>query len=79
MSNLSKINRKLKSAMKLFIKHEDEGALRIIVKLSEARQESIKAEIRSEIRENNAEIAVAWAKEGVFVTTTTDDSKKEIL
>jgi hypothetical protein len=38
MSELSKINRKLKSAMKIFIKHEDEGALRSIVKLSKERR-----------------------------------------
>tara|TARA_R110000796_G_scaffold12575_5_gene41519 strand:- start:1055 stop:1210 length:156 start_codon:yes stop_codon:yes gene_type:complete len=41
MSDLSKINRKLKSAMKLFIKHEDEGALRSITRLSEARQAAL--------------------------------------
>tara|TARA_R110000851_G_scaffold312815_1_gene474187 strand:+ start:824 stop:985 length:162 start_codon:yes stop_codon:yes gene_type:complete len=38
MSKLSKINRKLKAAMKMFIKHEDVGALRSIAKLSKERQ-----------------------------------------
>lgn len=38
MSDLSKINRKLKSAMKIFIKTEDEGSLRGIEKLSKERQ-----------------------------------------
>lgn len=38
MSKLSKVNRKLKSAMKIFIKNEDDGALRSIVKLSKERQ-----------------------------------------
>jgi hypothetical protein len=38
MSKLSKINRKLKSAMKQFIKNEDVGALRSIAKLSKERQ-----------------------------------------
>lgn len=38
MSKLSKINRKLKSAMKVFIKAEDEGSLRGIEKLVKERQ-----------------------------------------
>jgi len=38
MSKLSKVNRKLKSAMKVFIKNEDEGALRSIEKLTKERQ-----------------------------------------
>jgi hypothetical protein len=38
MSKLSKVNRKLKSAMKVFIKNEDEGSLRGIEKLSKERQ-----------------------------------------
>ena len=38
MSKLSKVNRKLKSAMKIFIKNEDEGALHSIAKLSKERK-----------------------------------------
>ena len=38
MSKLSKINRKLKSAMKVFIKNEDESALKGIAKLTIERQ-----------------------------------------
>lgn len=38
MSDLSKVNRKLKAAMKIFIKNEDDGALRSIAKLTKERQ-----------------------------------------
>lgn len=38
MSKLSKVNRKLKAAMKVFIKNEDEGALRSIQKLIKERE-----------------------------------------
>jgi len=38
MSELRKVNRKLKAAMRLFIKHEDDGALRSIAKLSKERK-----------------------------------------
>jgi hypothetical protein len=38
MSKLSKINRKLKSAMKQFIKNEDSGALRSIANLTKERE-----------------------------------------
>jgi hypothetical protein len=38
MSKLSKVNRKLKSAMKVFIKNEDESALQGIAKLTNERK-----------------------------------------
>ena len=38
MSKLSKINRKLKAAMEMFIKHEDVGALHSIIRLSKERR-----------------------------------------
>jgi len=38
MTKLSKVNRKLKSAMKIFIKNDDDGALRSIAKLSKERK-----------------------------------------
>jgi len=38
MSKLSKVNRKLKAAMRIFIKNEDDAALRGIAKLSKERK-----------------------------------------
>lgn len=49
MSKLKKINRKLKSAMKIFIKHEDESALRGVENLIKERriiQENLLKDLR---------------------------------
>lgn len=42
MSKLNKINRKIKAAMKIFIKNEDDGALKSVAKLIKQREEILK-------------------------------------
>lgn len=42
MGELRKINRKIKAAMRIFIKNEDDGALKSVAKLSKQREEILK-------------------------------------
>ena len=46
-SDLNRINRKLKSAMKRFIEHDDEGALKSIEKLTKQREEFMESYIKA--------------------------------
>ena len=42
MGELRKVNRKIKAAMKIFIKNEDDGALKSMTKLIKQREEILK-------------------------------------
>lgn len=42
MGELRKVNRKIKAAMRIFIKNEDTGALKSVVKLIKQREEILK-------------------------------------